>query len=207
MLEGILEGALRSVLVGSKWYDYSMSKNPYINALLASLYIVAVSSFLFFGQQITGPTEDTVFAPIAMLSLLVLSAATMAFLFFYQPLQRLVSGDVAGAASLSLKTIGAFALITLVFLFTMIFIVPRVQAPLPAGKSVSPESYVAKNISELSPAKEVLGGKFYVTEIRAGNGTGVVHYEDGHVAFIADFTYTASDERGIEITSFTIREQ
>ncbi|MEK7156485.1 MAG: hypothetical protein AAB790_01610 [Patescibacteria group bacterium] len=183
-----------------------MSKNPYINALLASLYIIAVSSILFFGQRITGPTEDTVFAPIAMLSLLVLSAATMAFLFFYQPLQRLVAGDVAGAASLSLKTIGAFALITLAFLFTMIFIVPRVQAPLPAGKSVSPESYVSQHISELSPAKEVLGGKFYVTGIEATDGKGTVRYEDGHNAFIADFAYTASDVRGIEITSFTIRD-
>lgn len=184
-----------------------MSKNPYVNALLASLYIIAVSSILFFGQQITEPTEDTVFAPIAMLSLLVLSAATMAFLFFYQPLQRLIAGDVAGATELSLKTIGVFAVITLVLLAALVFVAPRLQPPLPAGKSMSPESYIAQHISELSPAKEVLGGKFYVTEIQAGSGKGVVHYEDGHVAFIADFTYTASDERGIEITSFTIREQ
>ncbi len=75
-----------------------MSKNPYLNALLASLYIIAVSSFLYFGQRIAGPSEDSVLAPIAMLSLLVLSVAAMAFLFFYQPLQRLIAGDGATRA-------------------------------------------------------------------------------------------------------------
>lgn len=75
----------------------------------------------------------------------------------------------------------------------------------PVGRIMSIEDYVKQNISALSPEKEVLGGKFYVTDITAGDGKGVVSYEDGHIAFVADFTYVTT-EQGHEITSFTIRE-
>lgn len=75
----------------------------------------------------------------------------------------------------------------------------------PAGKLMSIEDYVSQNISALSPEKEVLGGKFFVTEISAADGRGTVSYEDGHVAYIADFTYTSDDRTGHEITSFIIR--
>jgi hypothetical protein len=70
---------------------------------------------------------------------------------------------------------------------------------------MSIESYVAQNISSLSPEKEVLGGAFYVTDIRAADGAGVVAYEDGHNAYTADFTYTMSDTHGIDIISFEVR--
>lgn len=75
----------------------------------------------------------------------------------------------------------------------------------PQGKLMSVESYVSQNISELSPEKEVLGGKFYVTDIQVADGKGVVSYEDGHVAFTADFTYTSNDRTGHTITSFVVR--
>jgi hypothetical protein len=76
----------------------------------------------------------------------------------------------------------------------------------PSGKLMSIESYVTQNISTISPEKEVLGGTFYVTEIEASDGSGIVKYEDGHNAFVADFTYTASDREGIDITSFIVRK-
>lgn len=79
-------------------------------------------------------------------------------------------------------------------------------APAPSGKVMSIESYVRQNISALSPEKEVLGGTFYVTDIQAVDGKGVVSYEDGHIALIADFAYTADDRTGIQITSFVIRK-
>ncbi len=75
----------------------------------------------------------------------------------------------------------------------------------PDGRMVSVETYVQQNISELSPLKEVLGGKYYVTEIHASNGRGIVHYEDGHVAHAADFTYTIHSDVGITIDSFVVR--
>jgi len=74
----------------------------------------------------------------------------------------------------------------------------------PADKNTSIQSYITQNISNLSPEKETLGGKFYITEIEAMDGKGIVWYEDGHNAFRADFTYKSS-KKGYEITSFTIR--
>lgn len=75
----------------------------------------------------------------------------------------------------------------------------------PQGKLMSVEDYVSQNISEFSPTKEVLGGRFHVTRIEVEDGKGVVEYEDGHIALIADFTYTSSDRTGHKITSFKVR--
>lgn len=72
--------------------------------------------------------------------------------------------------------------------------------------SVSAMSYVYKNISKLSPEKEVLGGTFYVTNITADSGVGTVSYEDGHNAFTADFSYVFSDTGEVKITRFEILE-
>lgn len=93
------------------------------------------------------------------------------------------------------------------FLLAFILMTPSAaEGPATSGKLMSIESYVSQNISELSPEKEVLGGKFYVTSIEAADGRGVVSYEDGHIALTADFTYEAADQTGIRITSFTIRQ-
>lgn len=75
----------------------------------------------------------------------------------------------------------------------------------PTGKLMTIENYIAMQISELSPVKEQLGGRFYVTSIQAADGHGVVSYEDGHNAYTADFTYTSSDQTGYTITSFEVR--
>ena len=66
--------------------------------------------------------------------------------------------------------------------------------------------YINKNISNLSPEKEVLGGTFYIKNITADAGTGTVSYEDGHNAFTADFTYEFSQSGEVKITSFEIVE-
>jgi hypothetical protein len=68
------------------------------------------------------------------------------------------------------------------------------------------EDYVRSNISSLSPDKEVLGGTFYITDIEAHGGTGTVSYEDGHVNYTADFTYTIDQNGKVTITSFKTRE-
>ena len=179
-----------------------MSKNPYLNALLASAYIAVVASFMYFGSQNAGGV-DSVLAPIAMLSLLVLSVATMGYLFFYQPAQLFMAGRAAEAGAFFLKTVGVFALVTFIFL-ALLFIFPGTQTP--NEDLLSVKSYVSKNISNLSPEKEVLGGTFYVTEIRADGSEGVVYYEDGHIALVADFTYSVSGDGDVEITSFTVRK-
>ncbi|MCR4333620.1 MAG: hypothetical protein NUV60_01165 [Patescibacteria group bacterium] len=75
------------------------------------------------------------------------------------------------------------------------------------GRSISAEEYVRANISQLSPESAVLGGTFYVTRVEAEGGAGIVEYEDGHIAFVADFTYEVDSDGGITITSFIVREE
>jgi hypothetical protein len=77
----------------------------------------------------------------------------------------------------------------------------------PQGKLMSVESYVTQNISALSPIKETMGGTFYVTEIEVDptERKGHVSYEDGHMAYEAEFTYTSDDRTGHTITSFVIK--
>lgn len=77
---------------------------------------------------------------------------------------------------------------------------PEVQNP----DSVT--SYISKNISALSPEKAQLGGTFYVTNITFDAGTGTVEYEDGHNAYVADFTYEYKANGEVSVTSFTITE-
>ena len=68
------------------------------------------------------------------------------------------------------------------------------------------EEYVSAHISELSPEKEVLGGKFYITSIETHTGTGTVHYEDGHIALVADFTYIVDESGTPKVISFKVRK-
>lgn len=98
-----------------------MSKNPLINAFLAALYIVVVASVMYYGQKYGGPT-DSIIAPIAMLSLFVLSAAVMGFLFLSQPAQLYLNGEKGESVGLFLKTVIAFACITAVFIIILFFV-------------------------------------------------------------------------------------
>ncbi len=69
------------------------------------------------------------------------------------------------------------------------------------------QNYVKNNISTLAPKPATMGGTFYVTNITAQGGVGTVSYEDGHSAYVADFTYNI-DGNGIPaVVSFTLRNQ
>ncbi|MDO8514237.1 MAG: hypothetical protein Q7S50_01705 [bacterium] len=89
-----------------------MSRNPYINALLAGLYIVFVVLLITYGPAYVRDKPDTILAPMAMLSLLVFSVALMGYLFFLQPVQMFLEGQKHEAVGLFTKTLGAFAVIT-----------------------------------------------------------------------------------------------
>lgn len=94
-----------------------MTKNPFLNALSAVIYICAVAMFVF---HLPKGVDNTVFAPIAMLSLLTFSAAFMAFTFFYQPVQLYLDGKKKVAVDLFLKTFltfGGFTTLLLALLF------------------------------------------------------------------------------------------
>lgn len=59
-----------------------MSKNPVINALCALGYIIFVVAAMTLATRPLQNKPDTFFAPIVALSVLTLSVAVMAYMFF-----------------------------------------------------------------------------------------------------------------------------
>lgn len=92
-----------------------MTKNPILNALAAALYIAVVGSVMYYGPK-SIDSNPTVLVPIAILSLLCLSVACMAYVFFYNPVLMYIEGQKVNAIKLGLQTLGAFAVITMIFL-------------------------------------------------------------------------------------------
>ena len=100
-----------------------MSKNPVINGLTASVYIILVALVMNFGTKIMSQ-PDTFMAPVAIISLFTLSAAIMGYVFCYQPAQLYFEGKKKQAVRLFLQTIIVFAgitVLTFILLFTGVF--------------------------------------------------------------------------------------
>lgn len=97
-----------------------MTKNPIINALSASGYILLVVTIMQFIMHTQRDKPDTIGAPITVLSMLTLSVSVMAFLFFYQPLQLFIEGKKKEAVNLFVRTVGVFAIFTAIVL-TLLF--------------------------------------------------------------------------------------
>ncbi len=69
------------------------------------------------------------------------------------------------------------------------------------------KDYLANHLTELSPTKEVLGGKFYLTDIKFnGANQADISYEDGHIALQAQVSYTINP-RELKITDFKITKE
>ncbi|TSA44182.1 hypothetical protein D4R49_00620 [bacterium] len=98
-----------------------MNKNPFVNALAATAYITALVSVVFSAPKTT-PFENTIMAPIMFLSVFVLSAAVMGFLFVYQPLRLFFENKQQEAVRLFLLTIVSFAGITIVLVALWFFL-------------------------------------------------------------------------------------
>jgi hypothetical protein len=94
------------------------------NAVLTTLYIALISSFLFYGTQFLGQTgkPDTILAPIVMLSLFVFSAAITSFLVFGRPILWYLDGMKKEALQLLAYTLAFFFAIT-VILLSLIFLI------------------------------------------------------------------------------------
>jgi len=92
-----------------------MRWNPILNAVGAAAYIGAVVLFMQFIQSVGHDTPDTPIDGMGFLSLLVFSAATMAFLFFYQPVVLLIENKQKEALSYFGKTLGFFGIIMVLF--------------------------------------------------------------------------------------------
>lgn len=98
-----------------------MTHNPLYNALLAIGYIALVVSVLFFGSAIAGE-PDNILMPMGMLAVFVLSAAMMAFIFFYRPVIMLLDGKRDEAVKLFLTTVAYFAGFTILVVAASILI-------------------------------------------------------------------------------------
>lgn len=96
-----------------------MTKNPIINALSASGYILLIVAVFTFISDTQRNKPDTFLAPIVMLSMLTLSVAVMAYIFFYQPLQLFISGKKKEAVDLFVKTVGVFGILTVIALILL----------------------------------------------------------------------------------------
>ncbi len=70
------------------------------------------------------------------------------------------------------------------------------------------EQYIRANISSVSPIKEVLGGKFHITNIafKDDNNT-ILRYEDGHISIKANVQFELDSDRKIKIIKFDAKEQ
>lgn len=90
-----------------------MKWHPFINALAASAYIAIVVRFIHFLESFRHDTPDTLIDGMGAISLLVFSAAVMAFLFFYHPVCLLMDSKRQEAVSYFIKTLGLFGLITI----------------------------------------------------------------------------------------------
>lgn len=101
-----------------------MTKNPFINALVAAIYIVLV----VFAVNIVADNEVNIgvaqfITPIMMISLFTLSAAVMGYVFCYQPLRLYLDGDKEKGVKLFLKTVLIFAIIPIsIFIAYLLFL-------------------------------------------------------------------------------------
>ena len=102
-----------------------MVKNPFVNAVLAAAYIGVV--VLIMNTFVDGPHEDVgqnvLLIPITVLSLFVLSAAVMGYLFLSEPLTLYFDGKKQEAVTFFFTTVAVFALITAAFVAMLFFLV------------------------------------------------------------------------------------
>lgn len=96
-------------------------KNPYINSICAEAYIIIIVSIMHIFSAPNTP--DTFLSPIAALSLFVLSAAIMGYLFLGEPLQLYLNGEKTQAVSFFMRTVLSFAAIMIIVLIVLQFVV------------------------------------------------------------------------------------
>ena len=92
-----------------------MTKNPFVNALLAVLYIILIATILYYGT-IFKVGNNSLLAPITMISLFSISAVMMGLIFIYQPFILYFDGKKKPAIKLFLNTVVFFAAFTIIFL-------------------------------------------------------------------------------------------
>ena len=99
-----------------------IQKSALINATLTATYVIAVGCFMYFGSMIKLGRTNTALVPIALLLLLVFSAALTGLLIFGKPAQMYVDGKKSEALSLLTFTLMFFSIITFIFIALLIIL-------------------------------------------------------------------------------------
>ena len=97
-------------------------KKPFLRALGAALYIIVI---VFVVQVVTSALKnqnETIIIPMTMLSLFVLSAAIMGYLFLSEPLYLLMENRKQEAIAFFAKIVGIFACFVAVFTILLFLI-------------------------------------------------------------------------------------
>jgi hypothetical protein len=92
-----------------------MSKNPLINGLAATFYIMLIATVMNLGSKMADHPNKFI-APVAFISLFTLSTAVMGYVFGYQPAMLYFDGKKKQAVRLFLSTVAIFGGITVLFL-------------------------------------------------------------------------------------------
>jgi hypothetical protein len=96
-------------------------KKPFLYALVAALYIVNIVLVINLAATFSIP-DNTILIPMVMLSLFVLSAAVMGYLFLSEPLQLFMDNKRKEAVAFFAKTVGIFACFAILFLILLFLI-------------------------------------------------------------------------------------
>jgi len=88
-----------------------MTKNPILNAAAAIAYIIVIANLMNFMSK---NTKDSFLTPVLVLSMFTLSAAAMAYFFFYEPFQLFFDGKKKQAIDLVFKSFAVFGGFTVV---------------------------------------------------------------------------------------------
>lgn len=92
-----------------------------LNALGTVAYVALVATLMQNAQRFFGNKPDTVFAPILVLTLFVLSAAITGSLVLGKPILMYLNNEKAEAVRLFLYTLGWLALATVLLVMANVF--------------------------------------------------------------------------------------
>jgi hypothetical protein len=100
----------------------SIFRTALMNALLTALYVGVVGSFLFYAGQMRLGQTKTVLIPIALLMLLVVSAALVGALIFGRPVLWYLDGRKQDSLFLLTATLAILFVVTVAVFLTLIVV-------------------------------------------------------------------------------------
>ena len=97
-------------------------KKPFLHALTAAVYIITIVLVIqVFGAALHDRT-DTILIPMTMLSLFVLSAAVMGYLFLSEPFILYFENRKQEAVTFFVKVVGIFACFVIAFMVVLFLV-------------------------------------------------------------------------------------